>query len=225
MQDKQVKTKETDITPYIVATFVVMVAILIAKMAGDFTTMQTSSATKAAPPKANSKQKAVYKKGEAVTTVQAGKTLSEFCMEKGKLNTSNTSTVYVPAAGDVRAVQYWWNGCATDNGEVSLWSGWTTYATTVYPQYLNCCIKVNALEKRSTAYCNSFSTLYDASGVALTGDSKPEGKCLEQCNDVYTRKMKNVLSPDLEVGYTPGCDLAKMKYGLYEKISGVCCFK
>lgn len=222
MQDKHVKTKEIDITPFIVATFVVMVAILIARVAGDFTKVTTSTSSRASMP---SKAKAVYKKGEAVTTIQAGKTLSEFCTEKGKLNTSNTSTVYAPKQGDVRAVQYWWNGCATNNGEVSLWSGWTTYATTVYPQYLNCCIKVNALQTRSDAYCNSFNPLYDASGVALTGDSKPEGKCLEQCDNTYTRKMKNVLSPNIEVGYTPGCGLAKMKYGLYENISGVCCFK
>ena len=47
MQDKQVKVKETDITPFIVATFVVMVAVLIAKVAGDFTKKSTSVATRA----------------------------------------------------------------------------------------------------------------------------------------------------------------------------------
>lgn len=58
MQDKQVKTKETDITPFIVATFVVMVAILIAKVAGDFTNKRTSTNTKAAPKAATEKQSA-----------------------------------------------------------------------------------------------------------------------------------------------------------------------
>lgn len=50
MQDKHVVTKETDITSFIVATFVVMFAILIAKVAGDFTKVTTSTSSRASAP-------------------------------------------------------------------------------------------------------------------------------------------------------------------------------
>jgi len=50
MNDQHHKTKETDITPYIVMTFVVMVAILIAKVAGDFTKTTTSTSSRASAP-------------------------------------------------------------------------------------------------------------------------------------------------------------------------------
>ncbi|MFZ2026023.1 MAG: hypothetical protein WAV30_01925 [Microgenomates group bacterium] len=50
MNNQHHKTKETDITPFIVATFVVMVAILIAKVAGDLTKVTTSTSSRASAP-------------------------------------------------------------------------------------------------------------------------------------------------------------------------------
>ncbi len=47
MQEKHIKTKETDITAVLVITFVVLVAALIAKVAGDFTTKTTSTSSRA----------------------------------------------------------------------------------------------------------------------------------------------------------------------------------
>jgi len=47
MQEKQTKSKETDITAILVITFVVLVAALIAKVAGDFTTKSTSTSSRA----------------------------------------------------------------------------------------------------------------------------------------------------------------------------------
>lgn len=48
MQDKHIKTKETDITLFLVITFVVATALLVAKVAGDFTKTTTSVSTRAA---------------------------------------------------------------------------------------------------------------------------------------------------------------------------------
>lgn len=50
MNEQHHKTKEVDITPYIVAVFVVMVAILIAKVAGDLTRVTTSTSSRASAP-------------------------------------------------------------------------------------------------------------------------------------------------------------------------------
>lgn len=47
MQEKHVKSKETDITGLLVVVFVLMIGILIAKVAGDFTTRSTSTSTRA----------------------------------------------------------------------------------------------------------------------------------------------------------------------------------
>lgn len=58
MQDQHHKAKETDITSFLVIAFVVMTAILIAKVAGDFTNKRTSTYTKAAPKAASEKQSA-----------------------------------------------------------------------------------------------------------------------------------------------------------------------
>lgn len=58
MNDQHNKTKETDITPVIVTVFVVLTAILIARVAGDFTNRKTSTYTKAAPKAASEKQSA-----------------------------------------------------------------------------------------------------------------------------------------------------------------------
>lgn len=49
MQEKHSGSKETDITSGLVIAFVVLTAVLIAKMAGDFTAVKTSTASKAAP--------------------------------------------------------------------------------------------------------------------------------------------------------------------------------
>jgi len=47
MEEKQTKSKETDITAILVITFVVLVAVLIARVAADFSAQKTSSSTRA----------------------------------------------------------------------------------------------------------------------------------------------------------------------------------
>lgn len=58
MQEKHTKAKETDITSALVITFVILVAALIAKVAGDFTSTTTSTQTKAAPQAVTKEQTA-----------------------------------------------------------------------------------------------------------------------------------------------------------------------
>lgn len=48
MQEKHSSSKETDITGVLVVVLVLMVGVVIAKVAGDFTTQKTSSSTRAA---------------------------------------------------------------------------------------------------------------------------------------------------------------------------------
>lgn len=61
MNEQHHKTKEVDITPYIVAVFVVMVAILIAKVAGDLTRVTTSTSSRASEKKLTAAQAAKNK--------------------------------------------------------------------------------------------------------------------------------------------------------------------
>lgn len=58
MNDQHHKTKETDITPVLVTVFVVLTAVLIAKIAGDFASKKTSTYTKAAPQAVTAEQTA-----------------------------------------------------------------------------------------------------------------------------------------------------------------------
>lgn len=53
MQEKTSHAKETDITSVLVISFVVLVAVLIAKVAGDFSAQKTSSSTRASAPRSN----------------------------------------------------------------------------------------------------------------------------------------------------------------------------
>lgn len=224
---QQLHSNETDITKHLVLVFAILVVIVVARILGGFSKEKTSTSSRAAVPNSMTtiaKQQAVYH-GEKTTTINSGTSLYDFCKIKASLQTSSTSTVYEPKADQLSVVQYWWNGCATNNGQVSIWSGFTTYATDVYPQYVNCCLNINAFEARADAFCNSFNSLYDANGNLLTGSNKPEGKCLLTCDAPYTRKMRNTLTADSSIGYTPGCDYAYMNKGLYEKTSGICCFK
>ena len=213
MSEKHIKSKETDITGALVIALVLMIGALIVKVAGDFTSIKTTST-----------------KAEA----KDYKTDTDICAEKvGPLSNGTYPKIKQAIVGSGK-------GKCQDggSGNVSAWWGTGVVSTFVeclagkcaHPWHnLDCCINSNDYDKIGTAFCNSFPVIYDSKGNAIS--PKPDARCQEACNvnngysNVLYYNSSNDPSSKLNLSVAAWCKTTTSKAGVPTKIQGKCCFK
>lgn len=213
MPEKHINSKETDITGVLVVTFVVMIGLLIIKVTGDFTKIKTTSS------KAQAKE---YKTDATICAEKVG-AISNGTYPKIKqaIVGSGKGKCEDGGSGNVSA---WWG-----TGVVSTLTDCTA-GICVHPWHnLDCCINSNDYGKIGTAFCNSFSAIYDSKGNIIS--PKPDARCQEACNvangysNVLYYNSSNDPSSKLNLSVAAWCKTTTSKAGVPTKIEGNCCFK
>ena len=207
--------------------FVVLVGAMIVTISNSFLNVSTSTSTKAAV------------RNQVRATGLADKTDATICAEKVSAISNGVKPSIKVLAGSG-------NGKCQDNGSgnVSAWWG-TGILSSDFPKQcigvapyrvcspvthnLDCCINSNDYTKIGTAFCNSFSAVYDSKGNAIS--PKPDAKCKESCdttdgynNVLYYNSSTNPNGP-LNLSVAAWCKTTKSNAGVPTKIQGKCCFK
>lgn len=225
MQEKHVQSKDTDITGILVVALVLMVGVLIAKVAGDFSTKSTSTNTKAAPTRLS------------ISCNRPTSTDADIC---AKIVAESDSYYDAKVSRVIAGAN---KGTCGDNSTYDVLGQWCTGAVSKdYPKQcvgsvcvdkpphnLSCCVSSAEYTKMGTAFCNNFEEIYDDEGKLI--DPKPDAKCKEACdsNDGYNKVMyynSAGVGKPLNIQVPAPCKYVKEVGTKGKKMSsGKCCFK